>query len=88
MAEEVPGTIFLAAEEYPPYTSENLKDYGITSAIVTAAFLLEGIETHYKFFPSARSYNMTRLGKMDGTLPWAKREGREKDFYYSDPVIQ
>jgi polar amino acid transport system substrate-binding protein len=88
LAEEIPNTIFLANEEYPPYTSENLKDFGITSAIVTAAFRLEGIKTHYQFLPSARAYYMTRLGEFDGTLPWAKRDGREKHFFYSDPVIE
>jgi polar amino acid transport system substrate-binding protein len=88
MAEDIPRTIFLANEEYPPYTSENLKDYGVTSAIVTAAFRLEGIKTQYQFLPSARAYYMTRLGEFDGTVPWAKREGREQYFFYSDPVIE
>lgn len=88
LAEEMPSTIFLANEEYLPYTSETLKDYGVTSAIVTAAFRLEGIETQYQFLPSARAYYMTRIGEFDGTLPWAKREGRELDFFYSDPVIE
>jgi polar amino acid transport system substrate-binding protein len=87
-AEDAPGTILISSEEYPPYTSENLKDYGIDAAIVTAAFRLEGINTQYVIYTSARSYQMARLGKVDATLPWAIREGREKDFYYSDPVIK
>jgi polar amino acid transport system substrate-binding protein len=88
LAEEMPSTIFLANEEYPPYTSESLKDYGITSAIVTAAFRLEGIKTQYQFLPSARAYYMARMGTFNGTVPWAKREGREQYFLYSDPVIE
>lgn len=88
LAEEMPSTIFLANEEYPPYTSETLKGYGISSTIVTAAFRLEGIETQYKFLPSARAYYMTRIGEFDGAVPWAKREGREQHFFYSDPVIE
>lgn len=88
LAEEMPSTIFLANEEYPPYTSETLKGYGISSTIVTAVFRLEGIETQYKFLPSARAYYMTRIGEFDGAVPWAKREGREQHFFYSDPVIE
>jgi len=31
---------------------------------------------------------MTRIGDFDGTLLWAKREGREQHFFYSEPVIE
>ena len=86
-AEDRPTIIVIATEEYPPYTSKTLKDFGVDAAIVTAAFKLEGIKTRYKFFPSARAYILARTGTMDATLPWAKRDGREKDFYYSEPVI-
>jgi polar amino acid transport system substrate-binding protein len=87
LAEEAPKTISIASEEYPPYTSRKLKDHGIDAAIVSAAFRLVGIETRFDFFPGARSYIVARVGEMDATLPWARRKGREKDFYYSDPVI-
>ena len=86
-AEDAPKTISIASEEYPPYTSRKLKDFGVDAAIVSAAFRHVGIETRYEFFPGARSYILARVGSMDATLPWAKRKGREKDFYYSDPVI-
>jgi polar amino acid transport system substrate-binding protein len=86
-AEAAPTTISIATEEYPPYTSKSLKDFGVDAAIVTAAFKLEGVKTRYEFFPGARSYILARVGTMDATLPWAKRAGREKDFHYSKPVI-
>ncbi len=84
---KMPKVISIASEEYSPYTSEKLKDFGIDAAIVTAAFRLQGIETRYTFLPSARAYTMARSGEVDATLPWAKRDGREKLFHYSDPVI-
>ena len=36
-----------------------------------------------------RQWQRVRLAKWqyDATLPWAKRAGREVDFFYSDPVI-
>ena len=79
-AEDAPKTISIASEEYPPYTSRKLKDFGVDAAIVSAAFRHVGIETRYEFFPGARSYILARVGSMDATLPWAKRKGREKDF--------
>jgi polar amino acid transport system substrate-binding protein len=87
-AGQEPTSISIATEEYPPYTSESLKDFGIDAAIVSAAFNLEGIDIHYKFLPGARSYSEARVGMLDATLPWARREGREVDFYYSDPIIE
>lgn len=88
MGEETPKTISISSEEYPPYTSEKLKDYGIDAAIVTAAFKHEGIKTIFSFYPGARSYKMAQGGDVDASLPWAKRKGRELDFYYSAPVIK
>ena len=48
-------TIRLATEEYPPYTSKHLANYGLASHIVTDAFALEGVQTEYSFFPCARA---------------------------------
>jgi polar amino acid transport system substrate-binding protein len=80
-------TIRIATEEYPPYTSEVLNHFGIDAHIVSEAFKTQGIAVEYSFFPGARSYKLARTGQYDATLPWAKRAGREADFYYSDPVI-
>ena len=44
-AEEKPTTIVITTEDYPPYTSNTLKDFGVNAAIVTAVFRLEGIKT-------------------------------------------
>ena len=80
-------TIRIATEEYPPYTSQNLRHFGIDAHIVSEAFKTQGITVEFQFFPGARSYKLARIGKYDATLPWAKRAGREADFFYSDPVI-
>jgi polar amino acid transport system substrate-binding protein len=82
-----PDVIHIATEEYAPFTSENLKRYGIFNHIVSEAFRLEGIEVEYQFFPGARSFHLAKDGALDGTTPWAKRKGREIDFFYSDPIL-
>jgi polar amino acid transport system substrate-binding protein len=81
------STIRIATEEYPPYTSQNLNHFGIDAHIVSEAFKTQGIVVEYHFFPGARSFKLAQNGTYDATLPWAKRAGREVDFFYSDPVI-
>ncbi len=80
-------TIQIAAEEYPPHTSEVLKYNGLDCRIVTEAFALEDIKVEYSFFPGKRAFFMAQNGKVDGTLPWVWRKDRVKDFHYPDPVI-
>jgi polar amino acid transport system substrate-binding protein len=82
-----PNVVQITTEEYPPFTTENLKHYGLMSHIVTEAFLLEDIKVEYKFMPAARSFRTAENGQVDGTLPWAERAGREVDFFYSDPIL-
>ncbi len=83
----IPKMVQIATEEYAPFTSAKLKQSGIFSHIVSEAFRLEGVEVEYTFFPAARSYNLAKVGKIDGTMPWAHRDEREVDFLYSDPVM-
>jgi polar amino acid transport system substrate-binding protein len=83
----IPTVVQLATEEYAPFTSTKLKHFGVFSQIVSEAFLLEGIEVEYAFYPAARSYWLAQTGKVDGTIPWAHRAEREADFLYSDPVL-
>lgn len=80
-------TIRLATEEYPPYTSEKLKYYGLATRIVTDAFALEGVKTKYGFFPGARAFLEAKNGNWDGSHIWAKKKDRLKFFYYTDPLL-
>ncbi len=82
-----PERVSIASEEYPPFTSQILKHNGIAGHIVTEAFRAEGIELSYQFYPASRAFMLAQYGHVDATVPWAMREGRQKDFIYSDPVI-
>jgi len=77
----------LTSGEWPPYTSKDLKDYGIFSKIVTQAFIVSGYEVEYGFFPWMRSHELAKGGSWDGSVAWQATKEREKDFYISDPVI-
>lgn len=79
--------INLTNGEWPPFSSKNLKHYGVFSKIVTEAFKLQGIEVKWSWFPWKRSYYLAKTGTYDGSITWAPTSEREKDFYFSDPVM-
>ena len=80
--------IRIATGEYEPFLSENLKHNGVGLRIIREAFALEGIKVEYGFFPWKRSYNFAKYGDWDATATWANKAGRDKDFYFSDPLYQ
>ena len=81
-------SVRLTNGEWPPYTSQKLPGNGLISEIVTQAFALSGIKVEFTFFDSwKRCYVLAQQGRYDGSLAWARTGEREKDFYFSDPVI-
>jgi polar amino acid transport system substrate-binding protein len=79
-------TIKVANGEFPPYTSKNLKHYGIYSKIVEEAFKLEGYKLKHSFYPWTRAYKHVKFGIDDISLTWIKTEERAKDVEFSSPV--
>lgn len=73
--------------EWPPYTSEKLRDFGLYSHIVSKAFALENISVEYRFFPWARSYRYVEKGVFDASLTWAPTPDKKKQVIFSDPVF-
>jgi len=80
-------SISIATGEWSPFVSENLSHHGFMSRIVTEAFALEGITVKWGFFPWARALLYTKNGKWHATSAWAINDHREKDFWYSDPIV-
>jgi len=81
-------TITFALEEYPPYISQHNYMQGIDAHIVSEAFRQEGLDVQFEFYPGARAYAFAIQGAVGGSFPWAKRESRLADFYFSDPLIE
>lgn len=89
METEASATVVrLAAEEYPPFSSEKIPGKGILSTVIREAFELEGIEVKITFYPGARALKRTEMGLSDGTFNWADREERHKIYYYSDRLME
>ena len=86
-AQEV-EVVRLTNGEWPPFTSQDLKHYGVYSHIVSEAFALEGITVEYGFFPWKRSYIYVQKGEWDGSVTWAPTPEKEKSVFFSSPVFR
>jgi polar amino acid transport system substrate-binding protein len=73
--------------EWPPFTSKNLKQYGVYSHIVSEAFTVEGVTVEYGFFPWKRSYMYVKHGGWDGSVTWARTPEKEQEVFFSNPVF-
>jgi polar amino acid transport system substrate-binding protein len=84
---ETPATVRITTGEWPPYTSESERFYGVASRLVSEAFAESGIVVEFGFFPWTRAMKLARDGDWDGTSIWFDTEERRQAFYYSEPVI-
>jgi len=80
-------TIKMAIGEWAPFTSEKNKDAKVLEKIVKEAFKLENIEVIYEYYPWQRSYQLTKIGKADGTFPWYKTKDKLKFFIYHKETL-
>lgn len=86
-------TVRLTSGEWAPYLSENLKDGGYGTSIVTAAFNAVNIDVIYDYYPWKRSFLHAKDGidldnnTVNGTILWVETEERKKSFIYTAPVI-
>jgi len=74
--------------EWPPYLSKDAPQGGIATCIVTEAFTAAGMKTQYGWFPWKRAFKLAGREKWDGSVIWSHSPDREKDFLYSDPIVE
>ena len=77
----------IAVGDWPPYLSEKLKHNGIIGHLLTDTFKEAGYTLTLNFYPWPRAYSLAQIGKHPMTGVWMHKPEREKDFYYSDPVL-
>ncbi len=77
----------LASLEWAPYVGSHLPDEGLTAAIVKAAALQAGLDTHISYTPWSRA---VQIGLNDpdyaGYFPAFYLKEREKTCYFSAPL--
>lgn len=79
-------TVSIAATEFPPYYSADLKDGGFMTKLVTTAFNAVGYDVTIKFLPWKRALEGTKAGKYDGLYSVWYRKEREQWFVFSAPL--
>lgn len=80
--------VHLTSGEFPPWLSAHLKYEGVASRIIRDAFAKVGYDVEFHYYPWGRSFYLAQMGEFNGTAVWQKNAKREKDFYFSDPVVQ
>lgn len=85
--QSIAGQVRFATLEWPPFTSEELKDQGIYAYIAKEAFKNMGHELVLEFYPWSRA---VRLGQNDpkyaGYFPKYYDKSLEENFLFSDPI--
>src|SRR5919106_7045192 len=79
--------ISLAISEWPPYVSNDLKNYGLTSEIVAEAFARVGHTVKMSFMPWKRALHKVAEGVYDATYPAYYSEERAQLYAMSKPFF-
>lgn len=78
--------VTIATIEYPPYTSQYLKNDGFMTELAMAAFQLSGYRVELVYLPWARALAMTKQGRFDGLMDMWYRLEREEFFIFSQEI--
>ena len=78
----------IAIGDWEPFTSSRADNAHINEDIVREAFLLEGIQVDYQYFPWVRSYQYVEKGEFHATFPWMITKKRKKEVYFNkEPLL-
>ncbi|WP_409526149.1 substrate-binding periplasmic protein [Nitrincola sp. MINF-07-Sa-05] len=81
-------TVTFASGEWEPYQGEALDAGGPAAKVVSEAFASQGWTVKYQYLPWARGLEETKATGLDGTFLYSYNAERNKDFIYSEPVIE
>jgi len=78
----------VASESWLPFIGKELKHDGVLSHIVTEAFAHENVKVEFTYFSSgARVLRVVKKGEWNATAGWTGSKEREKDYYFSDNLM-
>jgi len=80
--------IQITVGEWPPFISQNQQDNGFIADLIQDVLEDAGYHARFTFYPWTRAYKTAATGRADATAVWMFKKEREKDFYYSDPVLK
>jgi len=79
-------TIQLATGEWPPYTSDAMKNKGFASEIVKHVLNDMGHKTQIGFYPWRRCYQYVLWDKVWGAFPYSITVDRSEEVLFSDEI--
>ena len=83
--------IVIASGEWSPFQGKNIKNNGFATELVRKAFANSGskekVNVKFKYFTWSRSLAFTKDGTTHATFLWSHKKEREKDFLYSDKLV-
>ncbi|RAJ06347.1 substrate-binding periplasmic protein [Aeromonas salmonicida] len=84
-----PRVLNIIVGEWPPFVSEQSKHYGPVAHLISDLFQEAGYSVRYHFAPWGRVYSLAAASQLyDATAVWMHKPEREKDFLFSEPVLQ
>jgi polar amino acid transport system substrate-binding protein len=76
----------VATGEWAPFTSKELPEQGVITALVRDVFARIGREPDIVFYPWKRCYDLVLSGRVWGAFPYSWTQGRAKEVLFSDPI--
>ena len=73
----------ITTDEWPPYTSAELKYNGVVARIAKEIFIIEDFEVEISVLPTGRAKELALRGIWDMSMVWSPTPDRKKDFHFS-----
>ena len=77
----------VTGNDYQPFTDQAMPGGGLFTSLVREIYARMDVELEIRFRPWKRGYVETLSGGFDATFPYIRASSRERDYYYSDPVL-
>ncbi len=78
----------LATDEFLPYIDRSQPEGGYYPALISRVLAENGERAEFVYRPWMRAHLETRDGRFDGSFPYLRSEERERDFLYSDSLLE
>lgn len=87
LADDGERQLSISVGDWPPFFVESEPGQGSIARLVRDIFAQEGYQVEFHFLPWKRAYREAAMGRHDATAIWMYAADRQKDFIYSDPVM-
>ena len=77
-----------ATAEFLPYIDRSAPEGGYYPALVARVLAHHGERAVFIDRPWARAHEETRAGRFDGSFPYVRSPAREREFLFSDPLLE